>query len=132
MIDNVGDTWKYDPDYHRIAGYLGLDSQARQNYRVYQKVSYLMNMASRKAKSSEVVDQMHQLNKFKKSLGTNSQGETLINTMYQYARLEQDRQVLSDKRAVEKKEQEEKPDKKEEDKESNLSIQPQKKDDISR
>lgn len=107
MMEEVGEVWKYDPKYHRVAEFLGLDVTARQDYRVWQKVSYLMNQASIKAKSGNIVDQMHVLDKLRKSIGITAQGETLINSLYQTARLEQDRQALTDTRAVQKKEVEE-------------------------
>lgn len=107
MIEEVGEVWKYDPKYHRVADFLGLDFTDRQNYKVWQKVSYLMDAASKKSKSSDVVDHMHQINKLRKNLGIQAQGETLINSLYEMTRLEQDRQLAQDIKAVEKKEAEE-------------------------
>ena len=85
MIEPVGEVWKYDPKYHRVADFLGLDITDRQNYRVWQKVSYLMDQASRKAKSGNIIDQMHAIDKLRKSMGIQAQGETLINSLYQQA-----------------------------------------------
>lgn len=85
--EQMGEMWKYDPDYHRMADYLGLDVHARQDYGLAQKISIIRDWAGMQGKNDTTTEALGALQKLKHQLGTNIQGKELIHDMYEHIRL---------------------------------------------
>ena len=83
----VGETWKYNPDYHRVVDFLGVDKHDRENYDVASKVSYLVDWAADKGGAKDFDSALSAINKVRKETGTQVQGKTLVNQLYHYVRL---------------------------------------------
>lgn len=86
----MGENWKYNPDYHRVTDFLGIDKYDREKYDVASKVSFLVDWGESMSKSRKIEDVLWRLNDLRKKLGVNTQGKTLLNQVYEYARLESD------------------------------------------
>lgn len=84
----VGETWKYDPDYHRVSDYLGVDAFDRQDVKLAQKVSTLRDWASQHSKSESIEDNVAALNDLRHKVGSNNLGKTLIDELYQHLRFQ--------------------------------------------
>lgn len=87
----LGDVWKYDPDYNRTADFLGIDRFVRENVKVASKISYITDWAYENKKSTKIQDALWEINNLKGRLGVNTQGETLVNQLYEFLRLKNDR-----------------------------------------
>jgi hypothetical protein len=88
----LGDVWKYNPDYNRAADFLGIDRHQREDVKLAQKISFLVDWAVSTRKSSKPEDALWTLNDLRKKLGVNSQGETLVGQLFEFVRLKQDRE----------------------------------------
>lgn len=87
----IGDQWKYNPEYNRVAEFLGIDRKAREGIDVVKKIAFLRDHFDPKEKVKDVSVILESFEKMRKSSGLNTQGETLLNELYQRARLESDR-----------------------------------------
>lgn len=87
----LGDAWKYDPEYNRVAEFLGVDRFKREDYDVAKKISTIRDYLDLNGKLSRIDQVLSSIQKIKKSLGSNTQGELLVNELYQHARLDVDR-----------------------------------------
>lgn len=92
----VGEAWKYDPDYHRMSDYLGVDKYEREDYELAKKMSFLRD--STKSKTSE--EAMSKLTALRKQLGFNTQGRTLVDQLWQHVRLKVDQNRTQPSRAL--------------------------------
>lgn len=95
MAEILGDEWKYNPEYNRISDLLGIDRFDRENLDIAQKVSlvrdYIDLLDGKVSSEHEALQKIYSL---KKHLGTNDQGPTLLNQLYQHARLDIDERKL--------------------------------------
>lgn len=87
ITEPVGETWKYNQDYHRLANFIGLNDQQKGDFRNAQKVAAIRDYFHKAKTEPEALEQIY---KFQKQLGINTQGETLLNQLYQHVRLKQD------------------------------------------
>lgn len=85
--DAVGETWQYDPDYHRTADYMGIDAHERDDVRVAQKVSVLRDWAKENG-AENLEDALGRIHDLRRNLGTQSHGKALINELYQHLRFQ--------------------------------------------
>ena len=108
--DLVGDSWRYDPQYHKMADFLGINKYDRDDGEVAQKISLLWDWSIMSSKGSTPEDYLLYLYDLRGKLGIPSQGKTLLHDLHQYARLDLDRRRIENDR----KEQAEKENKKEE------------------
>lgn len=83
------DSWKYNQDYHRVADFLGLDVYDRQDYRLAQKVSYLVDRV--RQQDEPMVEAISRLHQVRKKMGINTKGQTLLHQMYEYLRLHENK-----------------------------------------
>lgn len=83
----VGEAWKYNPEYHKVTDFLGVDRYDREDYGVASKVSYLVDWAADKGGAKSFEDALSHINKVRKETGTQVKGKTLVNELYQYVRL---------------------------------------------
>lgn len=84
------DIWRYDPNYQRMARFLGLTHEESMDERMASKISFLRDFTNEK-------DEVEAIGKIKgivKGLGVTFRGRELIDHLYEYARLEQDRQRI--------------------------------------
>jgi len=100
----LGDSFQYDPDYNRMCDYLGIDVYERRDLKTAQKVSHLTDWALTKSKSKRLEDAMTKITKLIKDKGiNNTNGQTLVNQLYQDVRLKEDVQTIQDRTYVQKK-----------------------------
>lgn len=111
MAEILGDEWKYNPEYNRIAEMLGVDRFDRESLEIAKKISlvrdYVDLIDGKVSSESEALQKIYGM---KKQLGTNDQGTTLLNQLFQHARLDMDTRKLD---AVTPKEQTKKEEPKE-------------------
>lgn len=86
----TGDAYKLDMNYHKMADFIGLNDQERMDQKVANKVAYLRDFT----KEVDDLDAMIKIRDLKKSMGLQSKGKDLLNNLYQYARLIQERQRI--------------------------------------
>lgn len=86
----IGDIWKYDPDYNAAADFLGIDKYKRENVNVATKLSFIIDWVSSKNKTSKLENALLSINDLKRKLGINTQGETLVSQLYEFARVKSD------------------------------------------
>lgn len=82
-----GDTYKYDMNYHKMADFLGLKKDDKMDFDIAQKVAYLRDFT----KEKDELDAMVKIRDVIKQLGVTFQGKELVNHLYKYTRLYQDR-----------------------------------------
>lgn len=80
----VGEAWQYDPEYHRMSDFLGVDKYERDDFEMAKKVSFLKDWGGEGA--------YNKISDLRKSLGLNTQGKTLIDQLFQHVRLQLDKQ----------------------------------------
>lgn len=98
----VGDTWKYHPEYNRMAEFLGIGKSEREDLGVAQKLSYLRDWAG---ESSKIDTALWRIRQVAKRMGVNTQGKTLVNDLYQYVRLSNVKPPTLKRKTVKPKEQ---------------------------
>lgn len=84
----IGDSFQYDPDYHRMSNFLGVDQHERGDMKIAEKISALKDWAQSQHKSGELNDTLSALHELRRKVGTQSQGKTLINELYQHLRFQ--------------------------------------------
>ncbi len=87
----LGDEWKYNPEYNRIADFLGIDMYKRDNLDVAKKISTLRDYLDIGGKPKNITEILSRLDHLKRGLGIQTQGETLVQELFQHARLDMDR-----------------------------------------
>lgn len=90
MSESIGDTFKYNPEYHKVADFLGVDIHDREDYDLANKISLIRDYAGIKGKSDSPEDALWAITDIRKGLGVNTQGRTLVNQLYQHMRLKLD------------------------------------------
>lgn len=85
-----GDTFKVDPNYYRMANFLGLKDTDRLDSDIANKVSFIRDFTKEKSES----DAMVKIRKMIRSLGISSQGKDLVTKLYAYTRLAKDREDI--------------------------------------
>ena len=84
--------WKYNPEYHELADFLGVKQADKMNESLAQKISFLKDYV----KSDDMTDVKIRMLELKRTIGMTAQGKTLIDALYQYVRL------LNDKTKIDK------------------------------
>lgn len=96
MVTEVGnDNYRYDPDYNQFADFLGVDAEMRGDHDLAQKIDLIYQWGERQAKSSDRVDVSLSIKSLKDLIGLNVQGKTLVDKLYQWVRLDQDRRRIN-------------------------------------
>ena len=88
----VGDSWKYDQDYHRLSEFLGVDKNEREDFGLANKISIIRDWAGINDKKPTLESVANNIHGLKKKLGTQNLGQTLVNELYQAIRLDLDGQ----------------------------------------
>lgn len=83
----VGDVWKYNPEYHKVTDFLGVDKYDREDHDLASKVSYLVDWAADKGGAKDFQGALNAINGLRKESGVQYQGKALVNQLYQFARL---------------------------------------------
>lgn len=78
-----GDTYKADPNYHKMADFLGLQQQDRIDSDMANKIAFIRDAT----KETDELDAMVKIRDMIKQLGVSYQGKELVNKLYQYTRL---------------------------------------------
>lgn len=99
QVEPVGEAWKYDQDYHRMADFLGLSVYDRQDYRTAQKVKALKTLAGERTGKEDVTTVLTEVAKLQKTIGYHGVGKELINQLYQNMRINQDTQRIRKEQA---------------------------------
>lgn len=86
----AGNSFRYDPNYHRFADYLGLNKFDRDNFNIAKKVSLIYDWALNNSKKEDFLAITQEVDKLRKSIGTNDRGKTLLGDLYRYARIKMD------------------------------------------
>ncbi len=86
----IGDSFKYNQDYNRASDFLGIDKNQRESIKVAEKISYLVDWAYQQNKNTDVQGALLKINKLRKELGLNSQGELLLGQLFEFVRLKAD------------------------------------------
>lgn len=82
----VGESWKYNPDYHKMTDFLGVDVYDRDKFEIANKVSFLADWAAEKG-AKDFDQALGQINRVKKETGSQLRGKSLVNELYHYVRL---------------------------------------------
>ena len=101
------DSWKYNPEYHRIASFLGLDAFQRQDYKLAQKVSVIYDWAVHKSKNRKIESHFKTIKELQRGLGINVIGKELTDKLWEAIRLGLDKK-REEKLEARKEHQEEK------------------------
>lgn len=86
MSDAVGETWKYDPNYHRMAEFLGVDRFDREDYETAKKIAMISDWAGID-KHGDVDRAQRAITQLRKELGVQFIGKTLVTELYKQVRL---------------------------------------------
>lgn len=84
--------WKYDQNYHRTMDFFGIDEYDRQNFKLAKKAAYLYDWASQKIGDQDIENVLEAIRQYRKALGVQVQGATLVDQLYINARLDSDRE----------------------------------------
>lgn len=84
------DAWKYNPDYYKMADFLGIKHEDKVDDEVARKVLYLKEFTG----SSNAVDAMYKIRSMIHQMGISSKGKDALIQVYRYARLQQDKMSI--------------------------------------
>lgn len=87
--------WKYDPDYHRLAEFLGVDRFDREDFEIAKKIALIADWAGFN-KGKDVIAAQESVTKLRHKLGVQFVGKPLVTELYKIIRLDQTRQKQSD------------------------------------
>ena len=91
----LGDAYKYDPEYHRLCDFLGVDRDTRSDYDVAKKISLIADWGKKMAgNTNDGVEIRGEIKSLQRRLGISLQGKTLVNKLYQWVRLDMDRRRI--------------------------------------
>jgi len=90
----IGDQWRYDPEYNRVAEFLGLDRFKREDFDIAKKIATIRDYLDLDGKITRVDQVLTKLDSIRKKMGTNEKGESLVNDMFQKVRLDMDRRRM--------------------------------------
>lgn len=82
----LGDTWRYDPSYHRLADFLGVDKYERDRLEFAEKLSLIADWSGLD-KHGDVMKAMHGIKRLQRELGVQVVGKPLVTELYQAIRL---------------------------------------------
>lgn len=82
------DAIKFDYNFHRLAGNIGLSSKDLEGQT--EKVAFLLDWGKRKSGSADIIDILTVIKQIKNDLGFSEIGRTALIKLYQYARLQDD------------------------------------------
>ena len=99
-----------DINYHRTAHYFDLSLEERKNVRIAEKLSYLTDWAMAKLESKNHVEALSELKRMTMQLGLTDKGDSLIKKLYEFARLDAQRQKIEKELDMYKKEEPPKPE----------------------
>lgn len=102
---SADDQWKYDPNYLKMADFLGLQDMDRHDYDVAKKIAFLRDFTEAK----EEVDAKIKLKEIIADLGVQSKGKELVKHLYEYARLYQDKTRIDKEMSLYREKPEEPP-----------------------
>jgi len=85
------DSYKYSPDYHRFASFLGVDRLKRDNKKLADKMAVIYDWAKDKLGRDDPSAIINKVREYQNGLGVTFSGETLVNYLYRNARLDIDR-----------------------------------------
>jgi len=91
MTEVSSDNYRFDPDYNHFADFLGVETGDRGNYDLASKIDLIYQWGERQGRSQDRVDVSLAIKNLKDYLGLNVTGKTLVNKLYQWVRLDQDR-----------------------------------------
>lgn len=97
QTEALGESWKYDADYHRAADFLGISVYDRQDHKTAQKIATLSDWASHKTGKSDITSVLTEVAKLQKSIGYNGIGKSLVDQLYQNVRISQDSERIKTK-----------------------------------
>ena len=86
----LGDAWRYDPEYHKVADFLGVNKYDREDSSMAEKLDLIYSWAQIQNKGTSKQDVMWALFNLKKELGLPVQGKLLVDELNQYVRLQMD------------------------------------------
>lgn len=89
-----GIDYRFNPEYHRFCDDLGLERNGRENPSIANKVSYLYDWAKENSESEDGTKISAVIKDLTQKLGYSYRGEVLIDSLYQWTRLESDSQRL--------------------------------------
>ena len=107
-----------DINYHRTAAFFDLSLEDRKNVRTAEKLSFLTDWAMAKLGSKDHVEALSELKRMTMQLGLTDVGDSLIKKLYQFARLDVQKQKIDKELDLYKKEE----PKKEEPKEKEVKV----------
>jgi len=85
-----GVPFRTNPDYHKMADFLGLKNEDRLDEEVAQKISYIRDFT----KADNEIEAMVKIKEIKRMLGEPTQGKLLVNKLYQYVRLSGQKEMI--------------------------------------
>ena len=94
-----------DINYHRTAHYFDLSLEERKNVRVAEKLSFLTDWAMAKLGSKNHVEALSELKRMTMQLGLTDKGDSLIKKLYEFARLDVQKQKIDKELELYKKEE---------------------------
>src|SRR5437879_1602127 len=104
-IEPTGESYKLNPDFHKMSDFLGVNIYDRNDYELAKKMSHIHDWAMEKGHGKTMTDCLLEVRNLQKSLGHQFVGKPLITEMYKYIRLMQDKKqqdtVLKDSRIIE-------------------------------
>lgn len=83
-----------DINYHRTAAFFDLSLDERKNVRTAEKLSYLTDWAFSRLGTTDPIAALTELKRLKMQLGLTDEGDPLIKKLYQFARLDAQKQQI--------------------------------------
>src|SRR3990167_2148040 len=85
------DGWKYNSNYHRMAGFFGIDQYKRNNFELAKKIFYIKDLAKEVVGSDNIKDILNVVDIITHEMEiTHLLGTTLVKEMYKKLRLKED------------------------------------------
>ncbi len=91
QVEPIGETWRLNPDYHKVSDFLGVNVYDRNDFELAKKVFALKDWALSKSKGKSLNDALWEMKSFKKELGHQFIGKPLVVEMYKNMRLSENR-----------------------------------------
>src|SRR4030042_3878176 len=83
-----------DLNYHRVSDFLGISYEDRKNSRLAEKVSLLFEWGEKTSNSKDRIDALMAIKDLQKRLGIQVVGKEAIQKLWQWVRLDTDRQRI--------------------------------------
>jgi len=80
--------YKYNPNFHKFAEFLGLNKFSRENYELAKKVSFIYDWAKEQVGRDDPDTIMRAVNNLQHNLGTTTVGKPLIDLLHKQIRLD--------------------------------------------